>query len=285
MSKTTNGATTEYLYSGANFVQEQNTTGISANLITSGIDEVFTRTTQAASRDYLRDALGSTLALVDPNAILSTPYTYSPYGASSMSGVTDTSSQTYTGREDDGTGLFYYQNRYYDPALGRFMQADPLGFADGYNLYAYVGNNPLSYVDPLGLWEFTVYGQGTGSAIVGVAVVGGGGIYIHYNSDDDSYSYGTFNVAGYGVGLDIGVAAQGGFVLGPMSNFCGWANAAGISVFKGGGGLNFDQRTVTGGFVGLSLGPLPLGSSITTTYTSIGSIIPRGLPVHQVNGF
>jgi RHS repeat-associated protein len=53
---------------------------------------------------------------------------------------------TYTGREDVGLGLMYYRNRYYDSAIERFISDDPLG--DGQR---YVGNNPLGFVDPLGL--------------------------------------------------------------------------------------------------------------------------------------
>jgi RHS repeat-associated protein len=58
----------------------------------------------------------------------------------------------YTGREDDGTELVYYRARYYHPTLQRFVSEDPIGFESGdTNLYAYVENNPLRYVDPLGL--------------------------------------------------------------------------------------------------------------------------------------
>lgn len=56
-----------------------------------------------------------------------------------------------TGRENDGTGLYYYRTRYYSPALARFISEDLAGFLGGANLYAYVGNNPCSFVDPLGL--------------------------------------------------------------------------------------------------------------------------------------
>lgn len=45
----------------------------------------------------------------------------------------------------------YYRARYYDPQIGRFTQRDPAGFVDGVNPYAYVGNNPVSLTDPLGL--------------------------------------------------------------------------------------------------------------------------------------
>jgi len=41
--------------------------------------------------------------------------------------------------------------RWYDPASGRFLQRDPIGILDGLNVYRYVGNNPLTWIDPLGL--------------------------------------------------------------------------------------------------------------------------------------
>ena len=62
---------------------------------------------------------------------------------------------SYTGRElDSETGLYHYRARYYDPAAGRFISEDPISFAAGdSNIYRYVGNNPLFYVDPHGfLW-------------------------------------------------------------------------------------------------------------------------------------
>ncbi len=59
----------------------------------------------------------------------------------------------YTGRERDGeTGLYYYRARYYDPAVGRFVSEDPIGFAAGdVNVSRYVGNGPANFVDPSGL--------------------------------------------------------------------------------------------------------------------------------------
>jgi RHS repeat-associated protein len=61
------------------------------------------------------------------------------------------SSYQYTGRENDGTGLFYYRARYYHPELQRFISEDSIEFEGGdVNLYAYVGNNPINFRDPLG---------------------------------------------------------------------------------------------------------------------------------------
>lgn len=58
-----------------------------------------------------------------------------------------------TGREwDKETGLYYYRARYYDPMEGRFISKDPIGFDGGdVNLYGYVQNNPINWVDPSGL--------------------------------------------------------------------------------------------------------------------------------------
>ena len=49
------------------------------------------------------------------------------------------------------SGLYYNYFRDYDPSLGRHVQSDPIGLAGGLNTYVYVLNNPLFWVDPLGL--------------------------------------------------------------------------------------------------------------------------------------
>ena len=78
-------------------------------------------------------------------------YTYEPFGKTTVTGVVSTNAFKYTGREDDGTGLYYYRARYYHPGLQRFISEDPIGFNGGdVNLYGYVGNDPLNLIDPLG---------------------------------------------------------------------------------------------------------------------------------------
>jgi RHS repeat-associated protein len=62
----------------------------------------------------------------------------------------------FSGRQFDiESGKYYNRARMYDPNTGRFLNQDPLGLRGGSNLYRYVGNNPLGYVDPLGLCPWT----------------------------------------------------------------------------------------------------------------------------------
>jgi len=57
----------------------------------------------------------------------------------------------FTGRPlDPDSGLIYLRARYYDPVLGRFTSADPIGYQGGINLYIYAKNNPLRFIDPSG---------------------------------------------------------------------------------------------------------------------------------------
>lgn len=154
VGKTIGNTTVQYLYDGPNFIQESSGGVPDANLLTGlHTDQYFQRTDSGGSASFLRDALGSTLALVDSTGALQTQYTFDPFGATTSSGAPSSSSLQYTSRENDGAGLYFYRARYYSPQFGRFISQDPLGVAgSGPNLYSYAGDNPISNSDPSGLY-------------------------------------------------------------------------------------------------------------------------------------
>lgn len=150
-AKTIGGATTQFVYDGANFVQELSAGVPTANVLVGlGFDENFARTDISGTEGFLADGLGSTLALSDSSGTVRSSSTYAPFGGTSTSGIINSNPSQFTGRENDGTGLYYYRSRYHDPALARFISEDSIGFQGGINLHAYVQNAPTNYVDPLG---------------------------------------------------------------------------------------------------------------------------------------
>jgi len=115
---------------------------------------VFARTDAASARYFLTDALGSTMGLTDSTGAFQTTYTYEPFGNTTIAGTASNPYQ-YTGRENDGTGLYFYRARYYNPQFPRFISEDPIEFNGGdTNLYAYVGDSPTNFTDPTGtIWH------------------------------------------------------------------------------------------------------------------------------------
>lgn len=151
--KTISGTSTDFLYDGANPVQELSGGTPTANIVTGlGVDQFIARTDSAGARSLLTDGLGSTIALADSAGTLQTQYTYEPFGRTTSSGAASGTSYQYTGRENDGTGLYYYRARYYSPMQQRFISEDLIGFGGGdSNLYSYVLNSPSNFTDSSGL--------------------------------------------------------------------------------------------------------------------------------------
>ena len=105
----------------------------------------------------LRTGLGSTATVADGNGNETGKLLYKPWGETRYSSGSTPTSLRYTGqREDASIGLYFYNARYYDPALGRFIQADTIvpepGDPQALNRYSYAQNNPLRYIDPSGHW-------------------------------------------------------------------------------------------------------------------------------------
>jgi RHS repeat-associated protein len=114
---------------------------------------------------HISDGLSSVRVLIDATGSAVAHFTTNEFGIPEppTGPRADLDFMTYQGSlgvRNDSSGLYYARHRYYDPALGRWLSADPIGFEGGLNLYAGMGNNPTTYVDPEGLEygpkEFTV---------------------------------------------------------------------------------------------------------------------------------
>ena len=144
------GGSIAFTYDGQDVILDQKSDGTTTTYINGpGIDNKLKQTSSVTGTHYyLQDHLGSTTALTDSSGNLSAQLTYDTYGNSAPNSLTR---YGYTGRElDADTGLIYYRARWYDTQLGRFISEDPIGFEGGMNLYAYVEDDPLSSIDPLG---------------------------------------------------------------------------------------------------------------------------------------
>jgi RHS repeat-associated protein len=164
--RTKNAAGNSFLFDGDNITQELAGTTPTANIWTGGTDEFFQRADSNGTVVPLADALGSIIALADGNGNLTTQYTYDPFGNTTSAGAISANRSEYTGRENDGNGLYFYRARYYSPTFGRFVSEDPLGFlGSGTNFYAYARNSPTNLIDPSGLFA----GNGGGSSVPSLA--------------------------------------------------------------------------------------------------------------------
>ena len=122
---------------------------------------VLLRTPQGVFRPIC-DFRGNVLALLDESGDIAESYRYDGFGTPRLfdsSGSELPAPCSALGnpfgfackRYDATTALCHFGARWYDPALGRFLSPDPLGFVDGPNRYAYCAGDPVNYVDPWGL--------------------------------------------------------------------------------------------------------------------------------------
>ncbi|MCP1307952.1 RHS repeat domain-containing protein [Paenibacillus tyrfis] len=157
--RTENGQTTRYYYDGANMIAEgtvsNGTVTMKARYIRGGSGLVARQDASGTKTFYLHNGHGDVVGLADGNGNVINRYTYDIWGNPLSTSEQVPQPFRYSGEFwDSSTNLQYLRARWYDPSVGRFINEDtyegdianPLSL----NLYTYVLNNPLKYVDPTG---------------------------------------------------------------------------------------------------------------------------------------
>ncbi|MGI8966412.1 MAG: RHS repeat-associated core domain-containing protein, partial [Limisphaerales bacterium] len=164
-------AVTEYIYDGRRVIQERdinNTPQVSytrGNDLSGsiegagGIGGLLARSEYASATwtnhaCYHADGNGNITYMINPNQSMVASYRYDPFGntISKTGTLADANVYRFSSKEfHNNSGMYYYGYRFYDPNLQRWINADPIGVNGGLNLYQYIGNDPVSRGDPLGL--------------------------------------------------------------------------------------------------------------------------------------
>jgi RHS repeat-associated protein len=178
VSNTSSGVATQFLYDGDAMVAEYNgsnalqrrhvhNVGADVPMATYDIPPSSPPGTLGTISQLFADRQGSIVAQLTSGGVNNGLNTYDEYG---IPGLANSGRFQYTGQAWLAElGLYYYKARMYSPTLGRFMQTDPIGYVGGTNFYAYVGNDPMNYVDPSG--ECRVGARATGAAGIGTTTV------------------------------------------------------------------------------------------------------------------
>jgi len=140
----------KYTHDGSDVVLDDINTAITKYQNGPGIDDKLKSVTGSTPKYFLQDHLGSSVVITNSGGSSTDTNSYDSFGAGTNGSFSNR--YRYTGREADAlTGLQFSRARYFDPAIGRFLSEDPIGFAGGdANLYGYTFNNPINFTDPMG---------------------------------------------------------------------------------------------------------------------------------------
>ncbi|MDP3370806.1 MAG: RHS repeat-associated core domain-containing protein [Brevundimonas sp.] len=148
------GVSTRFQYAGVQMAAEYDGTGalVRRHIPGLGLDGVVTSYDGSGTTNrnwLLADERGSVMAITNASGVVSTLNRYDEYGvpASGNAGRFQYTGQAWLAE----AGAYHYRARTYLPQVGRFLQTDPIGYGAGANLYAYVGGDPINWVDPWGM--------------------------------------------------------------------------------------------------------------------------------------
>jgi RHS repeat-associated protein len=139
-----------YVWSGDNIIQEQDASGsVTKDYYVLGENRTGT------SYFYTKDHLGSIRELTDNSGNIQAQYRYDPYGQpTKIQGSLDCDFQYAGYCYEPTSGFSLTRYRAYSPAIGRWISRDPINERGGVNLFSYVNNGPVDYLDPDGTNAF-----------------------------------------------------------------------------------------------------------------------------------
>ena len=151
--KATIGTTTTYV---GNYFEWTGSTSTMKKYYYAGSIKVAMRTGSPINY-LLGDHLGSNAITTSSSGVKNSEIRYMPWGTTRYTYGSSPTTFQYTGqRIESSLGLLFYNARWYDSALGRFIQADTIvpgaGNPQAFDRYAYSYNNPVKYIDPIGHW-------------------------------------------------------------------------------------------------------------------------------------
>jgi len=226
--RSSSSTTYTYVYNGSQL--SRMTCGSNTLLFTYGADgSPLSLTYNGTTYYYVVNLQGDVVAILNSSGAKVVSYTYDAWGRLLTTSVVGTANSNlalhnplrYRGYVyDRETGLYYLQSRYYNPTIGRFINADVYPSTGqgllGNNMFAYCNNNPVNNADPAGMWtisfslggDFTFFFFGA-SISIGIAFDDEANIAVqwsysvsNYLNDDQTYSVGMADI-GVGGSLQI----------------------------------------------------------------------------------
>lgn len=269
-----------YLYDGMLVVQERDGYNVPRVTYTRGSDlsgrragaggigGLLARTDHFSGTQtyYHADAGGNITLLTDVQQRLAASYVYDPFGGLLQANGELAQANTYRFSSKEfhtPSATYYYGYRFYDPGLQRWLNRDPIEEAGGFNLFRFVNNAPLNYVDPDGLWQFTIYG--------GVGVGG----YVSFGYNGGQWNFGGRVGGGKGLAASLNLVNTGESTPG-FAGHLGLAAGGGLGIAGGGGEFGL---VVPGGLVASAdcrLGPITVGPKMALPLPNLSPQIEFG---------
>jgi len=165
LTKTENSNTIHFRYDGGVSFHELDGSSLTVEFIRGsglggGIGSILYSDRSGTNEFFTYNAVGHVVALTDDNGDVTKTDLYEAFGGiTSSTGTSDNNRLANTKERDVSIGLDNHGFRFYDPEIGRYLTRDPIGYGDGPNVYLSVKNNPINFIDPLGLGTIDTSGS------------------------------------------------------------------------------------------------------------------------------